>query len=137
MDTSQLLKGVLDAAVLAVVEDDDGYGYDVVRRLRHAGLACPTCGQPLRQVVGEAAAAHLTPGQQAEEKIESVAYDAWECPAGHALTLAYPTPGSTAQPCPACHFRTFTESQRQPGQAPTARAAGWGWEVTQCHFCQH
>lgn len=38
MDTSQLLKGVLDAAVLAVVEDDDGYGYDVVRRLRHAGL---------------------------------------------------------------------------------------------------
>lgn len=38
MDTTQLLKGVLDAAVLAVVEDDDGYGYDVVRRLRSAGL---------------------------------------------------------------------------------------------------
>lgn len=38
MDTSQLLKGVLDAAVLAVVEADDGYGYDVVRRLRQAGL---------------------------------------------------------------------------------------------------
>ena len=38
MDTSQLLKGVLDTAVLAVVEADDGYGYDVVRRLRDAGL---------------------------------------------------------------------------------------------------
>lgn len=38
MDTTQLLKGVLDAAVLAVVEDEDGYGYDVVRRLRAAGL---------------------------------------------------------------------------------------------------
>ena len=38
MDTTQLLKGVLDAAVLAVVEDDDGYGYDVVRRLRSRGL---------------------------------------------------------------------------------------------------
>ena len=38
MDTTQLLKGVLDAAVLAVVEDDDGYGYDVVRRLRARGL---------------------------------------------------------------------------------------------------
>ena len=38
MDTSQLLKGVLDVAVLAVVHDADGYGYDVVRRLRHAGL---------------------------------------------------------------------------------------------------
>ncbi len=38
MDSSQLLKGVLDVAVLAVVADQDGYGYDVVRRLRAAGL---------------------------------------------------------------------------------------------------
>jgi|SRR5881398_1765876 PadR family transcriptional regulator PadR len=39
MDRSQLLRGVLDAAVLAVVRRADGYGYDVVRRLRAAGLA--------------------------------------------------------------------------------------------------
>ncbi|GEN79691.1 PadR family transcriptional regulator [Actinotalea fermentans] len=38
MDTTQLLKGVLDLAVLAVVAREDGYGYDVVRRLRAAGL---------------------------------------------------------------------------------------------------
>ena len=38
MDTSQLLKGVLDLAVLAVLRDADGYGYDVLRRLRAAGL---------------------------------------------------------------------------------------------------
>jgi PadR family transcriptional regulator PadR len=38
MDTTQLLKGVLDVAVLAVVDADDGYGYDVVRRLRAGGL---------------------------------------------------------------------------------------------------
>lgn len=38
MDASQLLKGLLDVAVLAVVRDEDGYGYDVVRRLRAAGL---------------------------------------------------------------------------------------------------
>lgn len=38
MDTTQLLKGVLDVAVLAVVAEDDGYGYDIVRRLRSAGL---------------------------------------------------------------------------------------------------
>lgn len=38
MDTSQLLKGVLDLAVLAVLAERDGYGYDVVRRLRVAGL---------------------------------------------------------------------------------------------------
>lgn len=38
MDTTQLLKGVLDVAVLAVVDAADGYGYDVVRRLRAGGL---------------------------------------------------------------------------------------------------
>jgi len=38
VDATQLLKGVLDLAVLAVVSTDDGYGYDVVRRLRAAGL---------------------------------------------------------------------------------------------------
>ena len=39
MDTTQLLKGVLDLAVLAVLDGRDGYGYDVLRRLRAAGLA--------------------------------------------------------------------------------------------------
>ena len=38
MDASQLVKGLLDVAVLAVVREQDGYGYDVVRRLRAAGL---------------------------------------------------------------------------------------------------
>ena len=38
MDASQLVKGLLDVAVLAVVREGDSYGYDVVRRLRSAGL---------------------------------------------------------------------------------------------------
>ena len=38
METTQLLKGVLDLAVLAVVADREGYGYDIVRRLRAAGM---------------------------------------------------------------------------------------------------
>ncbi|WP_199430363.1 PadR family transcriptional regulator [Qaidamihabitans albus] len=38
MEISQLLKGVLDLAVLAVLRNHDGYGYDVLRRLRQAGL---------------------------------------------------------------------------------------------------
>jgi PadR family transcriptional regulator PadR len=38
VDRSQLLRGTLDAAVLAVVAEQDAYGYDVLRRLRAAGL---------------------------------------------------------------------------------------------------
>jgi PadR family transcriptional regulator PadR len=39
MDRSQLLRGALDGAVLAVTAEEDAYGYDVLRRLRAAGLA--------------------------------------------------------------------------------------------------
>jgi PadR family transcriptional regulator PadR len=39
LDRSQLVKGVLDLAVLSVLSSEDGYGYDVVRRLRAAGLS--------------------------------------------------------------------------------------------------
>jgi PadR family transcriptional regulator PadR len=39
MDRSQLLRGTLDAATLAVVTERDGYGYDVLRRLRAGGLS--------------------------------------------------------------------------------------------------
>jgi PadR family transcriptional regulator PadR len=38
MDSTQLLKVVLDLTVLAVVEAEDAYGYDIVRRLRDGGL---------------------------------------------------------------------------------------------------
>ncbi len=38
LDNTQLIRGVLDLAVLAVLTGSDGYGYDIVRRLREAGL---------------------------------------------------------------------------------------------------
>src|SRR5438105_9998508 len=38
VDASQLLKGVLDLAVLAVLAESESYGYEVVRRLRESGL---------------------------------------------------------------------------------------------------
>lgn len=38
LERTQLLKGILDAVVLAALSVADGYGYDVVRRLRAAGL---------------------------------------------------------------------------------------------------
>ena len=38
MDTTQLLKGVLDLAVLELLREGDGYGYELVTSLREAGL---------------------------------------------------------------------------------------------------
>lgn len=38
MDSTQLLKGVLDTAVLAILRRGRTYGYDLLRQLRDAGL---------------------------------------------------------------------------------------------------
>ena len=38
MDTTQMLKGLLEPAVLAVLEQEDAYGYEVARRLKTKGL---------------------------------------------------------------------------------------------------
>lgn len=38
MERSQLMRGVLDVAVLAVISERDAYGYEIQRRLIDAGL---------------------------------------------------------------------------------------------------
>ncbi|MFM2023622.1 MAG: hypothetical protein RIR89_1014 [Actinomycetota bacterium] len=38
MDTTQLLKGALDLAILAVIRIDDQYGYEIAKRLRESGF---------------------------------------------------------------------------------------------------
>jgi len=68
MDATQLLKGVLDVAVLAVVEDEDGYGYDVVRRLRAAGLEevgeASVYGTLRRLYAGGALTSYVVPSEE-------------------------------------------------------------------------
>ena len=39
MEQAQLLKGVLEIAVLAVLGDGETYGYDILSRLEDAGLS--------------------------------------------------------------------------------------------------
>ena len=56
MDRSQLLRGTLDAATLAVVAERDGYGYDVLRRLYRSGAltsyVVPSAEGPHRRYYG-------------------------------------------------------------------------------------
>ena len=105
--------------------------------LRDAPLACPECGQPMQKLSSTAGKEHLEPGQQAEEKMNSVVYDVWACADGHHLPLGYPNPDSRATECPACHYRTLAPPRLRVVQAATYTAGGWGWRVATCGFCQH
>lgn len=72
MDTTQLLKGVLDLAVLAVLDGSDGYGYDVVRRLRSAGLDdvgdASVYGTLRRLYAGGALSSYVVPSEQGPDR---------------------------------------------------------------------
>jgi uncharacterized protein len=105
--------------------------------LRDAPVPCPECGQPMHKLGSKAEKSYLEPGQQAEEKVYAVAYDVWECPGGHHLTLAYPNPDTDQRLCPACHHRTLGPGRLRVVQRATTTAAGWGWRVAKCNFCQH
>src|SRR3954466_9610836 len=68
MDRSQLLRGTLDAAVLAVVAEHDAYGYDVLRRLRAAGLSdvgdASVYGTLRRLYAGGALTSYMVPSDE-------------------------------------------------------------------------
>ncbi len=105
--------------------------------LRDDAYTCPICGQSMRRLDPTAEKPHLEAGQQAEEKMESVDYDVWQCPAGHLLELAYPNHSTSMQECPACHYQTLQSISHRTVQAATTSAAGWGWETFCCQTCQH
>ncbi|RPD45230.1 TPM domain-containing protein [Hymenobacter sediminis] len=106
-------------------------------QLRDAPFACPECELPMHKLDNETEKGHLEPGQQAEERIRAIDYDVWECANGHHLRLPYPNPESEASVCPACHHRTFAPGRLRVEQAATTSAAGWGWRIEKCRFCQH
>jgi PadR family transcriptional regulator PadR len=67
VDKTQLLKGVLDTAVLAVVEQEDGYGYDIVRRLRARGVEsgeASVYGTLRRLYTGGALTSYVVPSEE-------------------------------------------------------------------------
>jgi uncharacterized protein len=77
----------------------------------------------------------LDEGQLAEERIKSVDYDGWKCPAcSHHFTLRYPSWLSTYDKCPQCHYRTKSAKETVI-EAATTSSSGKASVVETCAFC--
>jgi uncharacterized protein len=77
----------------------------------------------------------LEKGQQAEERVGSVDYDAWRCPnCSHRFTLRYPKWVSSFSKCPQCHNRTKSSTEHVIQHASTT-SSGSARVVEQCAFC--
>ncbi|WP_426493447.1 TPM domain-containing protein [Hymenobacter sp. 102] len=109
-----------------------------LQQLREAPYACPQCTTPMHRLQEQADDEKLDRHQVAEEHVESVDYDVWQCPrCQHHFTLDYQNLSTEVLPCPECHHRTLQPQADQVMLAATTASEGWGWHVHRCYFCHH
>jgi uncharacterized protein len=96
---------------------------------------CPQCRSRMRRLNEAEDDELLEGGQLAEERVGSVDYDVWRCPAcAHHYTLRYPKRWSGASKCPQCHHRTVTIAETMT-VVPTTASAGTATVTEFCAFC--
>jgi uncharacterized protein len=82
--------------------------------------------------------AYLSPGQQAEEMVGSVDYDAWIClECSKREILPYNKAFTHYKSCPSCGYKTYAQVSDRIIVPPTPISVGKGDRVHQCSHCQH
>jgi uncharacterized protein len=121
------LLGIVPATIGSIV------GFRRWRRYRRR--TCPQCQSRMQRLAEVEDDALLNEGQQAEERVGSVDYDAWKCAAcSHQFVLRYPAWLSSYEKCPQCHNRTKS-SKETVLQAATTSSSGSARVDETCAFC--
>jgi uncharacterized protein len=102
---------------------------------RYRRRRCPQCKTRMHLLSDADDDELLQEGQVAEERIGSVDYDVWRCPAcSHHFTLRYPKWFSQYDKCPQCANRTKS-SKEHVITAATTSSSGSARVVETCAFC--
>lgn len=127
--------GWLGGASLASV----GAWFSNLRRYRRYGpRGCSKCGTHLQLLNDQDEDAKLTEVQLLEEKIGSVDYDVWYCPAClNADTERYLRPFSGFRECPKCAARAYKEDPQVTVRAATRTSTGLARVEGRCVSCNH
>jgi uncharacterized protein len=127
--------GWLGGASLASV----GAWLNNLRRYRRYGPhSCSKCGTHLQLLSDQEEDSKLTEVQFLEEKIGSVDYDVWFCPAClHADAERYVKAFSGFGDCSKCGARTFKEGPQKTIRAATTTSTGTARVDGRCVSCNH
>lgn len=102
---------------------------------RYRRRTCPQCQTRMLLLSDSDDDELLQEGQVAEERIGSVDYDVWKCPAcSHHFTLRYPKWVSQYDTCPQCSNRTKSSTEHVV-TAATTRSSGSARVLEKCAFC--
>jgi uncharacterized protein len=102
---------------------------------RYRRRKCPQCHVRMALLSDSEDDELLEQGQVAEERIGSVDYDVWKCPAcSHRLTLRYAKWSSQYDKCPQCANRTKSSTESVTNAATTS-SSGSAIVLEKCAFC--
>jgi uncharacterized protein len=102
---------------------------------RYRRRNCPQCHTRMSLLSDSDDDELLEKGQVAEERIGSVEYDVWKCPAcSHHFTLRYAKWLSSHEKCPQCSNRTKSSTESVVTAATTS-ASGSALVLEKCAFC--
>ncbi|MDE6514019.1 MAG: TPM domain-containing protein [Muribaculaceae bacterium] len=110
--------------------------YFICKRLRRGKHLCATCGKPMKLIDEERDNDFLTREQDIEERVGSVDYDVWRCPAdGTTEIIPYVQLDSAFAECPVCHARTFHVVSDRITRQPSTTHTGTRVVTRQCVSC--
>lgn len=110
--------------------------YLICRKLRRGKHLCATCGKPMKLIDEQRDNDFLTREQDIEERVGSVDYDVWHCPAdGTTEIIPYVQRDSAFTECPVCHARTFHVVSDRITQQPTTSHMGTRVVTRRCVSC--
>ena len=102
---------------------------------RYRRRKCPQCHTRMSLLSDSDDDELLEKGQVAEERIGSVDYDVWKCPAcSHHFTLRYAKWLSSHEKCPQCSNRTKSSTESVI-RAATTSSSGSAMVLEKCAFC--
>jgi len=109
-----------------------------IKGFRKKPRLCPECGKSLSLMSEQQEDLYLSIGQQSEESVGSIDYDAWVCmDCGHRSFLPYTKTFTNYKACPSCGYKTFAQSSDRITLAPTPFSSGEGTKVYSCANCHH
>lgn len=97
---------------------------------------CPRCAKPMVRLGEAADDAHLTTGEQVEERVGSVDYDVWVCGCGAAEKLRYGALFTRYARCGRCSAKT-TATTTTTLQHATTHSEGLSRVEERCAHCGH
>jgi uncharacterized protein len=109
-----------------------------MRKLRLMPRACPVCAHPMLRMNESQEDVYLNTGQQNEELVGSIDYDAWVCmDCGQKEIIPYGKEFTKYKECPKCGYKTYALVKDRILLSPTPISNGQGEKIYSCTNCQH